>query len=1672
MAGEDDVLIKIAADVAQAVTAIQSVGTTIDTSFGSFNETAAAMAAITQTLTAGFESLGSILGAVSQNVGEMNLGMQTVVGVFEGMAAGAKELEDDSKKAGEGLEEVGKKTEEVGKKQEKAKEQSITWGVVMAKAIDDVTNALGGAIKAFPQMVAGQAEAGEQLNILSNRLNLTADATRELQYVSAISGVNMNVMARATQGLSVQLQDVDSKASKAVTSIGLFPAELSKLSKTEAMAKIVDQIKQLPEGIDKGAKMIEIFGSKAQMMTGLLKEDLGELHNNFTNLVDEKAIQDSARLGNEFGGAMTNIKLVMEETKRSMSNAVLPAVNAVLEVLPNIGGAALIAGESLFKIGETMAPMVGKLALARIEAVGFSGAMSEFGGQLTKLGPALADFGGQLLSIGKFLLTNPWGILITAAAILLPLLWDMVGGWEGISKAIAPVITYFEDMYTIGKELAEMFLGDLVTGLGDVVGWFKDFFTSTDQGMGTLNGLITWAKSWIDWLHQFPIVGQYIDSIRLQLELVAAVAKKLWEWTTKFGGAIADFFKRVGIEAHDTAEGIRSLDAATAAATKKLEEQKAAQATATAGNKEQAKSIDTMAAKVDYLNSAYGSLSATEKKLIQDGLAAGMSTEKVAEELRKTLYHGITTIETAKTVVDRFKDSVAAAKKAADSNPLAKFVKDAKELGSNLALAAKAGAPMADVVAQFGKHAAELLDKSKMIPGAFALLDPAVKQVAQAFKDAEFQKTLDKFYEKTGEIADLWKNALPDAVAAADAAFMDSLRRVTAMQEELTDVSLDGAAKRMAAIDKEETARIADANKRLGAGTAQAQQEIDLIHKIYADKRKVEQKYTGDVMRDIEMRGYKTQEQLDAEVTKERAVLDEMVAARAAGNKKITLDSIRTQEELVAKSEEAAGKVKVDWGGTIDSMVESFTQLAQISGGTFGGIMQGVGKLFATAKLMGGGKGGPSMIGQIFGGKDELGKPLEGMNKINNAMVKGAAAAATVAEGVGSFMKAMDQKGRGQRAMGGAMAGAQIGSVAGPYGMAIGAAAGLVAGLVKGKPAWAKAADEVSRDFGAKISDELGKTIADRAKTDFKGDRFTASIASLPDILKEAGGVTDENAKQMTSRLHDVFSLMQTGKLTADQARATMDSSFGAFAQHILQSGKVASKEFQDIIKLNQESGLKSAEVVQFVVGQTQRFGSALQGMMSPLVKNLGEFTSLEGKAKETAKALAASTDPKEQEQLQKSLVLTNKQLAEAQSKLGDTGAEMGRFERLAVAGFNAALKSGAGYLDAVDQLGPALDTIVGANEALGRESSGAIKELLKFREVATAHQDVVESAASLNDVMLALSNIGGLNEETFADLQTQGLETFDRLTGAGFTEQQSLQQMQGWLEQVRTAHKDLGLPIDENTAKLIAQAEEQGILKEAQLSTNDIMLQGLSAIIEAVGGKLPEAWKTAQEAASDSAKTVAEDVDDTVNATLDEQQEKLEAQERAWQEDAREADRAALAMKKSMEKVDKSLDNVQTSLDDTDWDGWAADAVSAAQDVEGAVTGVAEGHSPGGIKEIPIRLAQAQSAFKIWERIGVKSAENLQDTIDSMRGRELGINGVRTAGIPTQMDDGSFVRQVTQDQGPLGGESVNLTFNITSMDPAGVELVTERKILPAMVKILRRGRNLADLQTVLDLKG
>ena len=129
-------------------------------------------------------------------------------------------------------------------------------------------------------------------------------------------------------------------------------------------------------------------------------------------------------------------------------------------------------------------------------------------------------------------------------------------------------------------------------------------------------------------------------------------------------------------------------------------------------------------------------------------------------------------------------------------------------------------------------------------------------------------------------------------------------------------------------------------------------------------------------------------------------------------------------------------------------------------------------------------------------------------------------------------------------------------------------------------------------------------------------------------------------------------------------------------------------------------------------------------------------------------------------------------------------------------------------------------------------------------------------SVGGLNDVMVALANLGGLTQEAFADLQAQGVSAFQQMTAAGFTQEEALAALAPMLQTILKLHQERGLAIDAETQALIDQAVANGTLKE-QISLQDVLIDGIGALIEAVGGKLPESFLKAKKAAEEAGKAV-----------------------------------------------------------------------------------------------------------------------------------------------------------------------------------------------------------------------
>jgi hypothetical protein len=164
------------------------------------------------------------------------------------------------------------------------------------------------------------------------------------------------------------------------------------------------------------------------------------------------------------------------------------------------------------------------------------------------------------------------------------------------------------------------------------------------------------------------------------------------------------------------------------------------------------------------------------------------------------------------------------------------------------------------------------------------------------------------------------------------------------------------------------------------------------------------------------------------------------------------------------------------------------------------------------------------------------------------------------------------------------------------------------------------------------------------------------------------------------------------------------------------------------------------------------------------------------------------------------------------------TKAELEDLGLVAIASFEGALRAGMSFTEAVEKHGPAIDAVIKAQESLGMTTDNvALRQLTQFTERVKNNDTLVAGVEALDSTMLALSRTGSLNAESLGAMERQGMRMFEKLIAAGFSQNEAIMMMGPSLKTMMEAHEKLGIPIDENTQKLLDQAKEAGAMEKDQ---------------------------------------------------------------------------------------------------------------------------------------------------------------------------------------------------------------------------------------------------------------
>ena len=438
---------------------------------------------------------------------------------------------------------------------------------------------------------------------------------------------------------------------------------------------------------------------------------------------------------------------------------------------------------------------------------------------------------------------------------------------------------------------------------------------------------------------------------------------------------------------------------------------------------------------------------------------------------------------------------------------------------------------------------------------------------------------------------------------------------------------------------------------------------------------------------------------------------------------------------------------------------------------------------------------------------------------------------------MGAIGSRMDPKGEAT-GMVGAIAG-----MMGPIGAAIGALAGpLIGGIIKlfsGQSTKERIEEAVSKHWGRAISDGLADSMAKTA--DELGSDWGGMLMHLSELFEEAGGVMAFGLEDAIAKTRELFVAVRRGVLTTEEASESFGSAFKAIADEVVASGEIASREFLELLSLQRQFGLESGEVLEFMSQQSERVFGGLAAMMQPLQQ---ETDALTKRFTENAAAMEAAGE--DAEKLAELEIELNTILQDQQEAVALNSNELDAFATIAVGAFGTAVEAGIGFVEAARLAEPAISSIDSAFKALDMTSDNvAFNHLARWNQLILQNETLVGAVDAFDDVLLGLSVTGGMTAEALRSMGELGVDQFDRLIQAGFTENEALVMMAPNIFALVDAYKAMGVPIDENTQDLLDMALAAGQtnpadqVSEWQLVTDAIgrVVEKLDELIEALVG-------------------------------------------------------------------------------------------------------------------------------------------------------------------------------------------------------------------------------------------
>lgn len=323
----------------------------------------------------------------------------------------------------------------------------------LKEAMTDLGAAMTGAgvaiLGALTAITLKTADYGDALNDARQRTGATTETLSKLGYAAELSGSSFEGLSTGIKFLSKNMELAISKGgdqAAAFNRLGISTRDLAAAhgDVNQIMLKVADRFKELPDGAEKSATAMQIFGKSGTDLIPLLNEGSDGLK----KMGDEAQrlgivmSGDAAKAGDQFNDRLFALKGSIEGFGLSIGNVLLPILSDFIVVATNI----VIKIREWADANPELVKVVAALAIA---ITGAGGLLLGVAGLLTILPALTAAF---------VALTGPIGLVVVAVTAL-------VAAFAYFPGFRSTVIDY------VLKPLTEAlgFLGSIMKSVGEAV---------------------------------------------------------------------------------------------------------------------------------------------------------------------------------------------------------------------------------------------------------------------------------------------------------------------------------------------------------------------------------------------------------------------------------------------------------------------------------------------------------------------------------------------------------------------------------------------------------------------------------------------------------------------------------------------------------------------------------------------------------------------------------------------------------------------------------------------------------------------------------------------------------------------------------------------------------------------------------------------------------------------------------------------------------------------------------------------------------------------------------------------------------------------------------------------------------------------------------------------------